>query len=371
MQRAKKRGGARTRSPKRPRTARSDPSPGASDFLQQLCRLHEQVATVFGPPLNVFLLRIVGCQAIAACSRSALAWASVAGRRVSRRLDDCRGPPYAALERFSAEHVEVMYLGRDGRADPEARIEAITKCRWAQMLLCNYGSLSGLTGKLSWGPGIYPCLGLRRVRLRGCGLVAEDFVTLLRCTPRLEAAVLLNEHLEGLGAALHPKAPRCPELALLELADCHLDVEDAAAVLGSLPALRTVHFQSMELQGLRLPQLPSLDTLRLLDCQLSRVDAADVMARCPNLQQLSLCGNPLGEAEVGESANFWPWMPKVREADFLHCELGEEDQDALRRCLAPGARLTFRASLSTLGPEHHYAPQASQHVVFSDSDSDN
>eukprot|EP00747_Dinoflagellata_sp_TGD_P170266 gnl/TRDRNA2_/TRDRNA2_201375_c0_seq1.p1 gnl/TRDRNA2_/TRDRNA2_201375_c0~~gnl/TRDRNA2_/TRDRNA2_201375_c0_seq1.p1 ORF type:complete len:415 (-),score=61.70 gnl/TRDRNA2_/TRDRNA2_201375_c0_seq1:75-1319(-) len=358
--------------PKRLRMAKSTFS---SSWLWQLFEhLHEHAGTARGEPLNALVLRLLGSQAVAATCRNALDWACVSGgRRVCTRLNDLTGAPFAPMERLAASLVCEVQLGRDGRDSLQDRVSVITACRRATKLLCTYTSLCGIGRLLDWGAGLCPCLGLRQLRIRQCGIAPDDAVQLLRCAPRLEVAVIIGEQLAGLEASLHTKPPPCSDLRSIEFVDCGLSSVDAAAMLHVLTAVRVARFQAMDLRGLQMPSLPALETLSLLDCNLSRADAVRVMKRCPGVVSLSLCGNPLG-AGANEAAGWsvedggrrfssvWPRLPRLRKGDFQFCELSGEDEDALRAGLPGDAQVDFRVGLPDSG--------GGGHVVFASSSSD-
>jgi len=311
----------------------------------------------------------------------------VAGQRVCHRLDDSRGPPFAPLARVATTLVEVVQLAKDGRDSVEERAKVLLACSRATAFLGFYCSLTGLSRHLDWGAGLSPYLCLRRLRLRQSGVTAEDMVQLLRCAPSLEAAVFVGEHLGGAEAALLERPPPpCSQLHSLELMDCNLSTNDATSLLQMPPRLRTAHLQAMDLRGLGTcleRQLPSLRELRALDCALSGADARGLLAHCPSLEAVTLCGNPLsaaataaGTVEEGEGEEVaavmrrllreavWPKLPMALRADFRHCGLGCEEEDAWRACFPAGADVEFSASAAAT-----HARAGSGRVVFEDSSS--
>lgn len=350
-----------------------------AELPQLLGRLHGQMHSAGGMPLNALVLRGVGGAALAACSRACREFASIGGRRISFCIDDGRGPPYAPLDRIFVKLVDVLRLGGDCRREGE-RVQAVIACNRATTLACNYGSLTGLGLELNWGGGLTPCLGLRRVRFRQCSLTPGDVAQLLRCTPRLEVAVFIGESLSGLGDALLELPLGCPELRTVDFNDCDLTAGDATTLLQSLPQLRCAHFQAMHLAGLRAGPAQELAELSVLDCGLSRADVAGLMACFPGLQKLRVCGNPLGQVSA-QKRNAWPRMLELRQVDLRHCELTGDDVTELRAQLPPGARVEVCTRLwgqgpdagaldgaAASGPSYDLGEEAGRHVVF-DSDS--
>jgi len=335
-----------------------------SSLVRGLERLHQHVRVPTGDPLNAYLLHFLASQAVAAACLALRDWACVGGRRVCRRLEDTRGPPFAPLDRVAAPLVDTVSFGRDGREGAAERAEIIAKCRRAGTLLSTYGCLLGLSQLLDWGQGLAPCLSLRAVRLRESRLSAEDAAQLLRCAPRLETAVFQGEELCGLAGALQEVSPGSEELRSMSFIDCRLSASDAAAALGLPPRLRTAHFQSMDLRGIRPPRLPSLASLSLLDCHLMRADAVSVMAACDALETLELCGNSLG----GDGQP-WPPLRQLRRADVRLCGLAPEEEESLRAALPAAASLLCRTDLSHPDQKAQAGAGGGQHTVFDSSDS--
>lgn len=316
--------------------------------------------------LNVLFLHLLGKQAVAACCRASLDWASLNGRRCCLCLDDRKGPPHAPLDRIATAVVQVVHLGRDGRESPEERARVLTACNKAEVLTCTYSNLLGLSRLLDWGGGVSPTFNVRRARFRQCTLTASDVVQFLSCAPHLESLVFVNEKLGSMEEVFlyRPKSVGS-EIHSVEFTDCGLTACDAAALLTRLPQLRSVHFQAMDLSGLKMPSLPNLEQIQLLDCCLRRADVLRLMRRCPSLTVLVLCGNPLGEEEPCS----WPPMAKLRRADFRHCELTAEDEEALRAQLPHNASFESRVSIGEAAADDPC--RSSRRVVFdSDSGSD-
>jgi len=277
------------------------------------------------------------------------------------------------MDRIAAPVVQAVHFGRDGRESAEDRVRVMVACNKAEVLTCTYGNLLGLYRLLDWGNGLTPCFNFRRTRFRQCGLTPSDVIQFFSCAPRLESAVFVNERLGGMDEAFQYRIqPLRSVIQTVEFTDCGLTGNDAAALLERLPHLRSVHFQAMDLSGLETPQLPGLEEVRLLDCCLRRSDVLRLLSRCPNLRHLVLCGNPLGEEAPCE----WPEMPRLRHADFRHCELSVEDEEALQAKLPTDAQLERRIRLLEAGsPAREAAPgcpgQTARHVVFdSESGSD-
>lgn len=341
-----------TRTQKHQRGATSS---GIMDFI-----LAQDVAS-----LNVLFLQLLGCQAIVACCQASLHWATLADRRFCRFLDDRRGAPYAPLHRIATAVVEAVHLGREGRGSPEDCVRVFTACSKAEVLTCTYSNLLGLSFVLDWGGGISPCFHFRKVRFRQCSLNPSDVIQFLACTPYLESAVFIGESLGGLEEVFqHRLQPVGLQLQSVEFTDCGLTGSDVACVLKRLPRLRSMHFQAMNLSGLRTPPLPNLEEARLLDCGLQRADVLTLMGHCPNLTTLALCGNPLGD----DSSCDWPVMANLRSADFRHCELTIEDEEALLAKFPKNAQVESRVRL--LRMEASGPNQPNQHLVFDSSSSE-
>lgn len=379
-------------------------------FIQSLCQLHEHSgasgANGRGYPLNVLILRFLASQAIAACCRATRRWANLEdGKRYCRCVDDTRGPPHVPLDRVAAMLVETLKLGQDGRDTPEERCRLVVSCRKAELLTSLYGNLSGLSRELNWSSevpngfraqglhnllggisnslALTPCLALRKLRLRQCSLHPKDVAYLLHCTPQLQEAVFLNEQLVGLADALDEVQPCCTALWRLELQDCSLRAVDADALLlkGSLPGLRSVHFQAMDLQGLALENddhhnrcyqkpLASIRELSLLDCNLGIDEIMKLLPCFPLLEELALCGNPLGSKSMDTSEfnpertrRRWPRLSSLRRADLRHCELGSDDEEDLRQCLPPEVEIVFVNSV----PAEDAGGSSNRHVFFESS----
>mmetsp|Transcript_110206 Transcript_110206/g.351253 ORF Transcript_110206/g.351253 Transcript_110206/m.351253 type:complete len:134 (+) Transcript_110206:605-1006(+) len=129
----------------------------------------------------------------------------------------------------------------------------------------------------------------------------------------------------------------------------------------------------MDLRGLGQlleSSLPNLQELRVLDCNLSGADARGLLAQCPRLKEVDLCGNTLGGGAESDdrprSAVAWPRMRHIRRADFRHCSLEAEDEDALRAALPAGAVAEFRVSLAS-SSSGAGGGGGGQHVMFDDS----
>merc|ERR1712135_196541 len=123
----------------------------------------------------------------------------------------------------------------------------------------------------------------------------------------------------------------------------------------------SVHFQSVDLKGLRAPLLSSLRTLSLIDCCLSRMDAVRLLARCCNLERVELCGNPLGSEsrfiefdngrendDIGDDGDSWPLLPSLRHADFRFCDLDSDDEADLRISFESGNRCRILSIVALL-----------------------
>lgn len=364
-------------------------------FLQRLFgQIHEHVRAAQGEPLNALVVKLLGEQAIAAASRGALEWASVAGRRVCRCLDDGRGPPFAPLDRVATALVDVLQLGHEGRGSTVERADAIVKCRAAAKLSCRYSCLTGLATQLDWGGGLSPCLGLQLAVFHDCRLTASDAVMLLKCSPRLRTLAFVGEDIAGIAEEeVHPEVR---ELRNLHILHCNLSAQDAAWALSLAAAgLRIAHLQSLPLRGLRLKTvLESLVDLRAIDCDLCREDAVRLVAACPVLESLKLCGNPLvdctdaSDAGDGHEGGFaraaWPQLPRLQSADFQLCELSAADQEELQACLPANCRSQWSTPWTLLRGEASLAeggaaeasggmatarPVGGRHVVFDSSSS--
>lgn len=357
----------------------------SSPFIQGLlAQVHSNLATRAGEPLNAVVLKLLGSQALAACCRATAAWATVRGKRVCAHLVD--GPAHLPLHRLDLDLVESVRLNHGAREGLKERADVILHCRRAVRLYATYCGLTGISQHLQLGPGLLPWLNLRQVRFRQCGFTAVDVVQLMRCSQHLDTAVFLHEPLAGLGDVIFEVSAGAPptfgaKLAYVEFMECQLAAQDVTCVLRAFPALRSAHFQSMDLHGLRMPALPTLQKLGCIDCNLSRADVFRLMASCKFLESLALCGNSLEtteEAGSEDEACFldWPHMPRLKEADFRLCELTAEDEAALGACL-PVARVQVRQRIGSsapavpgpggAGPTGNLA--VPRHVVFEDSSS--
>ncbi|CAE8639052.1 unnamed protein product, partial [Polarella glacialis] len=331
------------------------------DLLGLLERLPKDLATPRGGPLNVFLLRFLESQALAACCKTTLDWMTDEGRRILPCFsDECRGikGPFPILERVAARHVDFVRLGRYGREDAPERLHVITACSEASALRCVYAKLTGIGAHLQDSTLL---LSLRRLRFNDCGLELNDLSQLLRCSPQLEVLDVFGETLAGLGEALLSQAPVC-KLQAVELTDTGLTAADAAAICQLFSAsLRSVHIQASDLHGLRVPKMPVLQVLSLHDCCLSRLDAVSVASRCPAVEVLTLCGNALGDKEEEDefspasplsspmsraSGCRWPAMPALLRADFRTCGFDSDDEEDLRNSLPEKACLEFRTKIA-------------------------
>lgn len=357
------------------------------DLSRLILTLPKDLGTARGDPLNLLLLRLLGCQAIAACCRAALEWWTLHGRRFIFCLNDdaCRGPrgPYAPLDRFVGSHVDIVRLGRYGRSDVAERCEAVATCCNATTLRGVYSKLTGLGPMLSER---LPRLSLRFVKFHQCRLDPADLAELLCHCEGLERLDCFGERLGGLGPELRDRAGRMPRrLQSAEMVECDLRRDDVSAFLDAFGgSLRSFHCQANNLHGLRVSRaLVALEHLSLRDCDLDRDDALVLMAQCRECEVLELCGNPLhcsdDEDEDVSSKSPWPLMPRLKVADLRGCGLDHRDEQEFRSSLGKGAaNLDLRTRVAAASPASVRASDSAAsgvaagrgHVVFEDSDSE-
>eukprot|EP00933_Yihiella_yeosuensis_P000223 TRINITY_DN100359_c0_g1_i1.p1 TRINITY_DN100359_c0_g1~~TRINITY_DN100359_c0_g1_i1.p1 ORF type:complete len:384 (-),score=59.99 TRINITY_DN100359_c0_g1_i1:78-1229(-) len=366
---------------------------GASYLLQLFQLLPKDLGTPCGDPLNVLLLRFLGNQALATCSRACFEWSTIKGQRVLLCFNDqCRGPqgPFPQIERLATSHVEQIRFAPYGRKDANEHAEVLSACNSATILRCVYAKrLAGIGSCLQ---DRQPFLALRRLIIHQSAVEVSDLVQLMRCSPNLEILGGFGENFSGMGEAILSEL-KSSRLTTVELVDCGLQAQDLTPLLELCSqTLRSLHVQSGELRGLQVPKLQVLKSLSLHDCHLTRIDAATIMRRCPALEVLSLCGNSIGNdddddvpmdlrAEDGEDGaedgsepqTPWPFMSKLQRLDVRSCGIGEKESEDLRSALPENARLEFALiSLARTngGPETDGPGMAAgRHIVF-DSSSD-